>query len=94
MDKATENLSRARLLKNLGWAEFKLGDDKQAEGHLQQAIRLDPEMAAGHCLIAQVYQEQGNDTLAQKSWKTCLQLDSFLPEVEEWKNSVLEKIFQ
>lgn len=94
MDEATEDLSRARLLKNLGWAEFKLGDYEQAEGHLQQAIRLDPEMAAGHCLIAQVYQEQGNDTLAQQSWKTCLRLDSFLPEVEEWKDGVLDKIFQ
>lgn len=94
MDKATENLSRARLLKNLGWAEFELGDDKQAEKHLQQAIRLDPEMAAAHCLIAQVYQEQGNNFLAQPSWRTCLRLDSFLPEVEEWKDSVLEKLFQ
>ncbi|WP_238549393.1 serine/threonine-protein kinase [Acaryochloris marina] len=94
LDKAAEDLSRARLLKNLGWAEFKLGDYRQAEGRLQQAIRSDPEMAAAHCLIAQVYQEQGNDTLAQQSWKACLRLDSFLPEVEEWKDGVLDKIFQ
>lgn len=94
MDKATEDLSRARLLKNLGWAEFHLKENDLALGHLQQAIKLDPGMAAAHCLIAQVYQEQDDESLAKDSWKTCLQLDSFLPEVEEWKDSILENLFQ
>lgn len=93
MDKATEDLGKARLLKNLGWAEFRLKENDLALGHLRQAINLDPEMAAAHCLVAQVYQEQGNQSLAQKSWKTCLQLDSLLPEEEEWKDGVLDRLF-
>ncbi|QUY45720.1 serine/threonine-protein kinase [Acaryochloris marina] len=90
---AARDLDRALLLKNLGWAEFKLEQHEQAEDHLKQATSLDPEMAAAHCLIAQVYQEQGKQPLAQKAWKTCLQLDSSLPEVDEWKSLVLNRLF-
>lgn len=85
---------KATLFKNLGWSEFKLGDYKQAEDHLQQAIRLDPEMAAAHCLMGEVLEAQDKLELIKDSWRNCLQLESFLPEVEEWQKKILKKALE
>ena len=60
------------LLKNLGWARLKQSRLADAKDALQEAIRLDNERAAAHCLLAQVLDVEGTSQEAQSEWQLCL----------------------
>lgn len=82
--------------KNLGWARFLQGGYAEAEVQLLQAIELkktnqiDSNLAAPHCLLAQVMEKQGDKkaplqqaTLQQ--WEFCnMYADSLNSDEDEW----------
>ena len=80
------------VLKNLGWARFKQGNYPDAEANLLQAIDLKSrtklenyEIAAPHCLLAQVMEAQKEKKAALTEWKICNQYASItIPEQDEW----------
>jgi tetratricopeptide (TPR) repeat protein len=80
------------VLKNLGWARFKQGNYPDAEAKLLEAINLKStvklenyEIAAPHCLLAQVMEAQKDKKAALTEWKTCNQYANItIPEQDEW----------
>jgi len=68
-DKPTEY----SLLKNLGWAQWKLGEYSDAEANLRKAIDLDKERGSAYCLLAQVL-EKKSKLEAHNQWKKCKKL--------------------
>ncbi|NER27575.1 MAG: tetratricopeptide repeat protein [Symploca sp. SIO1C4] len=85
---------RYSLMKNLGWALFKQKQPEQAETILKAAIGLasTPEgleqiktRSSSHCLLAQVYQQQKQDSKALEQWQECFNLGSiFNPDEDKW----------
>ncbi|NEO90821.1 MAG: tetratricopeptide repeat protein [Moorea sp. SIO3G5] len=85
------------LFKNLGWARFHQGPDRdtEAEQALNTAIGIasNPDVAkylsnrgSAHCLLAQVLQRQKNPEAIQQ-WQQCCQLGSTLnPDEDTWLN--------
>ena len=74
------------IWKNLGWARLKQGDIPGAETALLEAIKLDKNSAAPHCLLAQVKEAQNNQTEALKEWETCNQYaNSLNPDEDSWR---------
>ncbi|WP_340092911.1 tetratricopeptide repeat protein [Nostoc punctiforme] len=82
------------VLKNLGWARLKQGNYPDAEAKLLEAINLkypikpkleNYEIAAPHCLLAQVMEAQKEKKAALTEWKTCNQYANItIPEQDEW----------
>ncbi|MEH2051653.1 tetratricopeptide repeat protein [Nostoc sp.] len=80
------------VLKNLGWARFKQGNYPDAEAKLSEAIKLEStiklekyEIAAPHCLLAQVMEAQKDKKTVLTEWKTCNQYANItIPEQDEW----------
>jgi len=50
---------------DLGDAYFRLSQFDEAEGHLEQAVKLDPKHRRAHYLLAKVYQRRRKDDRAQ-----------------------------
>ncbi|NEQ81722.1 MAG: tetratricopeptide repeat protein [Moorea sp. SIO2I5] len=85
------------LFKNLGWARFHQGPDRdtEAEHALKAAIGIasNPDVAkylrnqgSAHCLLAQVLQRQKKPGAIQQ-WQQCCQLGSTLnPDEDTWLN--------
>jgi len=91
LDATEKNNLQSGLYKNLGWARLEQNRDQDAENYLQKAIKLDNKQAAPHCLLAQVWQNQGDETKALISWKNCRQAESRgLPEVQVWQTDALD----
>jgi tetratricopeptide (TPR) repeat protein len=77
-----EPLEKYLILKNLGWARLKQKDYAEAKVQLEEAIalkespqlrdKLKENIAAPHCLLAQVYQAQNNKSAASDQWSYCL----------------------
>ena len=63
---------RYALLKNLGWARLKQDRYVEAKAALQDAIALDNQRAAAHCLLAQVLDAKGDSAAARIEWQQCL----------------------
>ncbi|TFI52249.1 tetratricopeptide repeat protein [Mastigocladus laminosus UU774] len=90
--KPLNSKTKYAVLKNLGWARFKQGNYPDAEANLSQAIDLQStiklekdEIAAPHCLLAQVREAQKDTKAAQTEWKTCNQyVNITIPEQDEW----------
>ncbi|MBW4480719.1 MAG: tetratricopeptide repeat protein [Tolypothrix brevis GSE-NOS-MK-07-07A] len=67
------------LLKNLGWARLMQSHYPDAEAKLleaidlQQSAKLTKNIAAPHCLLAQVMEAQKDKKGALKEWETCIQ---------------------
>ncbi|MEH2145438.1 tetratricopeptide repeat protein [Nostoc sp.] len=67
------------LLKNLGWARLMQGHYPDAEAKLleaidlQQSTKLTKNIAAPHCLLAQVMEAQKDKKGALKEWESCNQ---------------------
>jgi type IV pilus assembly protein PilF len=59
----------------LGLAYMQQGDLETALMKLQRALEQDPKLSSAHHSIAILYQRLGNDTLAEKHYKTALQLE-------------------
>ena len=76
---------RYALLKNLGWARLKQSRLAEAKNALQDAILLDNERAAAHCLLAQVLDAAGQFNAAKTEWHHCLdRACNKHPDEDEW----------
>lgn len=79
------------VLKNLGWARLKQTDYPGAEAYLLEAIdlqktaKLDQNIAAPHCLLAQVMEAQKRQQAALAEWERCNKnANSFNPDEDGW----------
>jgi DNA-binding winged helix-turn-helix (wHTH) protein/Flp pilus assembly protein TadD len=80
------------LIKNSGWASFELHSYTQAEQDLRQAIQLQPNRGAAHCLLAKLLRAEGKDTKAKPDWASCLGYSSQSEVEPEWHNEALEQL--
>jgi Tfp pilus assembly protein PilF len=100
-DPATKEETKYAILKNLGWAKLEQGDYPNAWDYLKKAIalkseaNLDAGLAAPHCLLAQVYEKQGESQEANAEWENCLILaDSSNPDESKWSITAQQKVDQ
>ena len=61
------------VLKNMGWLRLLQKRYPEADALLQDAIVLNPERAAAHCLQAQVLEAQQQNKSALAAWQICSQ---------------------
>ncbi|RCJ40946.1 hypothetical protein A6770_36855 [Nostoc minutum NIES-26] len=85
---------QAGLYKNLGWARFKQKRYKEAENYLRKSVKLDSKRIDAYCLLAQTYEAIGNLSKAKIYWEVCLRARIDLPEVQEWREEVLDRLFE
>lgn len=78
---------KAIIYKNLGWAAYLQENEELATQYLKQSIQSDSELPDPHCLLSQF-------APTPTSQETCLSLPSKLPEVRQWRQSIIEKIEQ
>ncbi len=77
---------RYTVLKNFGWARFGQSRFPEARRLLEEAIRIEPDRADAHCLLAKTLNAM-NDRIAQNEWRSCLGLawhDTNEPASETW----------
>lgn len=100
LQRTSDPISQAALLKNLGWAYLEQVRYEDALKSLQQAQALDaqqPETARRadiYCLLAQTQEGLGLPIKAKQSWKSCLRYESTstLPEVRGWREEILKRV--
>ena len=85
---------QAALYKNLGWAQLGLKQYGKAKINLQKAKELDPQRTDAYCLLAQVQEALREMSDARVSWEVCLLANSSLPEVQEWRQQILDRLIQ
>ena len=85
---------QAALYKNLGWARLKQKRYSEAKIHLQKATQLDSERTDAYCLLAQTQEALGEISNAKISWEVCLLAESNLPEVQVWRQQILDRLLQ
>ena len=85
---------QAALYKNLGWARLKQKRYSEAKSYLLKAIGLDNERTDAYCLLAQLQEALGEISPARISWEVCLIAKSNLPEVQVWRQQILERLWQ
>ena len=80
------------ISKNLGWARLKQEDFAGAETALLEAINfqksanLQENIAAPHCLLAQVREAQKNKKEALREWEICNEKSNGLnPDEDSWR---------
>jgi tetratricopeptide (TPR) repeat protein len=83
LEEAQDTSVRYSMLKNLGWARLEQKRYDEAAATLREATNLAPEAAAGHCLLAQALEDQGDTEGAASEWETCLKLASSRESAEE-----------
>lgn len=83
---------QAALHKNLGWARLKQNRYSEAKTHLQKATQLDSERTDAYCLLAQTQEALGEMSNAKISWEVCLLVESNLPEVQVWRQQILDRL--
>jgi Flp pilus assembly protein TadD len=83
--------TKQALLKNFGWARFLQGDLAGAESKLREAIdvqdtaKLDKNIAAPHCLLAQVLEANKESAKARSHWELCNQNATiYNPDEDQW----------
>lgn len=85
---------QAALYKNLGWARFKQQRYAEAKDYLQKSVKLDSRRVDAHCLLAKTQEALGDLDNARTHWEVCLiSNNSGLPEISEWKQQILQRIF-
>nr|WP_256090834.1 serine/threonine-protein kinase [Nostoc sp. KVJ20] len=85
---------QAALYKNLGWARFKQQRYAEAKDYLQKSVNLDSRRVDAHCLLAKTQEALGDLDNARTHWEVCLiSNNSGLPEISEWKQQILQRIF-
>jgi tetratricopeptide (TPR) repeat protein len=89
--KSLDPPTKHAVLKNLGWARLKQTDYPGAEAYLLEAIdlqktaKLDQNIAAPHCLLAQVMEAQKQKQAALDEWERCNKnANSFNPDEDGW----------
>lgn len=60
------------VLKNLGWARLQQNRLEEAESALTEATMLSPDRVEGHCLLAQVLEQNEKPTEALHHWQEVL----------------------
>jgi tetratricopeptide (TPR) repeat protein len=82
-----------RLYKNRGWANLTLKNYRQAKADLEQALGFVSNGADAHCLLAQVLEEQKDQSSAVQ-WALCKTLaDQQKGDVEvHWSGLAVEKV--
>jgi Flp pilus assembly protein TadD len=58
----------------LGWAYFRLNQFDEAEKHLSEAARRNPNSAAIQDHLGDLYEKQGKIELAKTAWRKALAL--------------------
>jgi len=88
-EQATPDTKHA-LLKNFGWARYEQDDLAGAESKLLEAIelqetaKLEKNIAAPHCLLAQVLDKQ-KKAAARSQWELCNQnAAGYNPDEDQW----------
>jgi serine/threonine protein kinase len=85
---------QAALYKNLGWARFKQQRYAEAKDYLQKSVKLDSRRVDANCLLAKTQEALGKLDNARTHWEVCLiSNNSGLPEISEWKQQILQRIF-
>lgn len=92
LQKTNNKSLQTTLYKNLGWAFLRQQLYKKAILNLQKSLKLDPQRADTYCLLAQAQEKMNLTSDAKLSWEACLILNSNLPEVEGWRQEVLQRI--
>lgn len=90
------------LLKNLGWARLMQGYYSDAEAklleaiELQKAAKLKTNIAAPHCLLAQVMEAQKDKKGALKEWEACNQYADIAssPDEDSWSITAKKRLAQ
>ncbi|BAU10739.1 tetratricopeptide TPR_2 [Leptolyngbya sp. NIES-3755] len=84
-------MTKHSLLKNFAWARFEQGDLADAESKILEAIdlqksaNLDKNIAAPHCLLAQVLDKKGQEEKARSQWELCNQNATvYNPDEDQW----------
>lgn len=85
---------QAGLYKNLGWARFKQQRYQEAERYLRISVKLDVKRIDAYCLLAQTYEAIDNLSLSKVYWEVCLRANSNLPEVQQWRGELLDRLFE
>lgn len=89
--KKVDNIqTHASLLKNLGWAYYKLEQYQKALATLEQSIEIEPNEASTQCLIAKTKTQL--NLPSKPHLKLCLFLSSELPEVWTWKQEFVDRL--
>jgi tetratricopeptide (TPR) repeat protein len=70
-----DDLVKADLLKNLGWAYLLKNDLEEAEISLQEALTLNPNKPVIHCLMAQVLEAKKQEKEALQFWQNVLEYE-------------------
>ncbi|MHC0067573.1 protein kinase domain-containing protein [Nostoc sp. UIC 10890] len=94
LQKDKEPEVQASLYKNLGWALLKQKRYAEAKTNLQKSTELDQERTDAYCLLAQVQEALNIRSQAKMYWEFCLILNSSLPEVQKWREQVLERVLK
>ncbi|MCC5640158.1 serine/threonine-protein kinase [Nostoc sp. CHAB 5844] len=79
------------LYKNLGWAKLEQKHYDEAKTYLEKSIKLNPS-ADAYCLLAQVQEKKGKTQDARLSWEACLLAASSSPEVQGWRQKLLDRV--
>ncbi|HEY9825503.1 MAG TPA: tetratricopeptide repeat protein [Stenomitos sp.] len=85
--------AKAVILKNLGWSYLIQKKYDLAQNMLNQSIKLYPNLASSHCLLAQTLEAQS--TNAWKEWRFCVSIqseDAGNPEVLEWRQGLVNRL--
>ncbi|WP_143874144.1 tetratricopeptide repeat protein [Nostoc sp. 'Peltigera malacea cyanobiont' DB3992] len=85
---------QASLYKNLGWTLLQQKRYAEAKTNLQKSTELDQERTDAYCLLAQVQEALNIRSKAKMYWEFCLILNSSLPEVQKWREQVLERVLK
>lgn len=73
---------RYSFLKNRGWARLEQDRLEEAKLDLTEAIKLQSQSAPAYCLMAQVWERQGEQKNALAQWENCLGF-SYQPQTPE-----------
>lgn len=82
---------QATLYKNLGWAKLEQKHYDEAQTYLEKSINQNPS-ADAYCLLAQVQEKKGKNQDARLSWEACLLAASSSPEVQGWREKLLDRV--
>jgi tetratricopeptide (TPR) repeat protein len=81
------------ILRNLGWARLEQERYSESKTYLEEAIKLIPDRASAHCLMAQVIEKkQSQKESAKIFWRSCLKysskisIDGYSVELDTWTN--------
>ena len=102
LEQVKDDVVKAALHKNLGWAYLLQNHYEEAEYHLLLSIELNSSHAPAHCILAQVKEAKGDKQEAIGLWENCLSYDSSdkkpagafwrLPELEAWKVTARQRL--